>query len=274
MANTARQQVPLRLEAFAFIELIYFNIVREVRAASGNAALGLLAAIGKLMAMVLIFWAMFAVIGMRSSPIRGDMLLFLIGGIQIFLMHNAAIGAVIQAGNSTSPMLMHAPMTTSLTIISGALSALYLNMFAAIIILTAIYLFRGGLDIYQWQYALIPWILGWASGVGVGLIFLIAKPFAPRLMAIVSLLYRRANLITSGKFLVANMLPATFLPYFTWNPLFHAIDQTRGFVFVNYVAHKTSMNYLIWFTIISIVIGMMGEFWVRKKISRSKSATQ
>jgi len=274
MSNPIEKRQSTLLEAFAFVELVYFTVVREVRQASGNATLGLLVANLRIITMVMIFYVMFTVIGVRSSPVRGDMFLFLLSGVQIFLMHNSAINAVTRAGSAISPMMMHAPMTTSLRIIASTLGELYLNVLAGLMILTGLYLYHGGLDIYQPQYALIPWILGWMSGVVIGLLFLLIRPLMPDLMPVLSLAYQRANLISSGKFWVANMLPASIVPYFDWNPLFHAIDQTRGFVFVNYSPHKTSMEYVIWFVIIGLVIGMMGEFWLRKTQSRSSAATQ
>jgi ABC-type polysaccharide/polyol phosphate export permease len=33
---------------------------------------------------------------------------------------------------------------------------------------------------------------------------------------------------------------------FIWNPLFHIIDQARGFVFINYNPHYTSISYPIY----------------------------
>ena len=46
---------------------------------------------------------------------------------------------------------------------------------------------------------------------------------------------------------------------YTWNPLFHSIDQTRGFMFENYHPHYSSVLYPIVVTMVLMVIGLMGE---------------
>jgi ABC-type polysaccharide/polyol phosphate export permease len=98
------------------------------------------------------------------------------------------------------------------------------------------------------------------------------KPWAPDVVTIVQLVYVRANMIASGKMFVANTLPGFMLAMFDWNPLFHIIDQTRGFVFVNYVPHYSNWQYPLYATLFLIMLGMMGEFFTRKRASISWDA--
>ena len=73
------------------------------------------------------------------------------------------------------------------------------------------------------------------------------------------MVYIRANMIASGKMFVANMLPTSMIAFFDWNPLFHVIDQARGFVFVNYFPHYTNWQYPLYFTLVVLVLGFMAE---------------
>ncbi|WP_112321037.1 ABC transporter permease [Oceanibium sediminis] len=271
MAAQKEVRQSILLESFVFLELIYFTTVREVRKASGNATLGLLMAVARIMMMVAMFYIMFTVIAFRGASIRGNIILFLLGGVLLFFLHNSAVSAVIKAGSSVSAMMQHAPMTPSLAIIASALSTLYLHLFAIAIILTGMWVWNGELVIHNPAGTILPFMLAWSSGIVIGLLFLLLKPFAPSLMKIASLVYQRANLITSGKFFVANMIPNAILPFFIWNPLFHTIDQMRGHLFVNYFPHKTSIEYPLYFTLVGLLIGMMGEFFLRKTVSRSTS---
>lgn len=273
MEPPRRIQTSLGMEVFAFGELVYHTVVREVRTASGSATLGLLSAIGQTIAMVAIFYVMYAFLGLRSAIIRGDMVLFILSGVLLFLLHNSTISKTIKAGSATSPMMLHAPMTPPLMILSATIATLYLFALSAVIILFGLYLVRGHLDIQDAGGMLLPFFLSWASGLVVGLGFLVIQPFAPKLMQTVSMLYRRANMFTSGKFFLANMLPAATMPYFAWNPLFHCIDQMRGAIFVNYFPHRTSMAYPVWFVFAGLVIGLMFEFWLRRTVSRSTTST-
>ena len=84
--------------------------------------------------------------------------------------------------------------------------------------------------------------------------------------------YNRANMIASGKMFVANQMPGYMLAFFDWNPLFHTIDQSRGFTFVNYFPHHSSISYAVWFSLTFLMLGLMGEYYTRKHASASWNA--
>ena len=106
----------------------------------------------------------------------------------------------------------------------------------------------------------------------VGLIFAavyIGLNILADLIGIIVKIYMRANMIASGKMFVANNTPNHILQWFDWNPLFHTIDQGRGFIFLNYNPHYSSIAYPIIITLICIVIGLMGEFYTKQYASLS-----
>ena len=79
-------------------------------------------------------------------------------------------------------------------------------------------------------------------------------------------------MIASGKMFLANTLTAKLRGFFDWNPLFHTIDQTRGFTFINYNPHYSSITYPVLVTLTLIMIGLMAEFYTRQYASVSWSA--
>lgn len=253
----------------SFLALLYHSIVRNVRTASGNASLGLLLTLSQNLVMLGIFALMYTVLGLRGVAIRGDFVIFLLTGIFLYLTHNKAISSVMSAASPTSPMMLHAPMNTLLSILATALSELYLQILSIMLILFVVHAMRGGLEIYNPAGLILPFFLAWSSGVAIGLLFLIMKPFAPKFVPMLSMLYRRANMITSGKMLPANYMSVTMVGWFDWNPLFHVIDQARGAAFVNYVPLRSNIEYPIYFTLAAVTIGLMVEFWLRKNMSSS-----
>ncbi len=263
-------------EAFArYVDLLFHSVVRQVRQASGgNPMIGLLVAISQVLALVLVFILIFAFLRVKGGGLRGDPVLFLISGIILFLLHNQAVGKTINAGSVTSSMMAHAPMTPSLNILAAAISSLYLMMLTAVVILSGLFLYRGVLEVDNPAGMVLPILLAWTSGIVIGLLFLAVKPFAPKLTKIVSSVYMRANMITSGKFFVASSIPATLLPFFTWNPLFHCIDQMRDAMFINYATDVTTITYPLYFVLGGLVIGMMLEFWLRRTVSISLGSRQ
>jgi ABC-type polysaccharide/polyol phosphate export permease len=73
---------------------------------------------------------------------------------------------------------------------------------------------------------------------------------------------------------VANTLPGYMLAMFDWNPLFHAIDQCRGYVFLNYSPHFSSATYPLYITLALIMLGLMGEYYTRRHASVSWGAAR
>jgi len=232
---------------FSLSALIYHSTVREVRKSSGNnAMLGLLNEIATSLLMVGMFWVMYTFLGLKGLTIRGDFMIFLMTGIFLFLTHNKAIGSVMGAANASNPIMKHSPMTTIVSILSSSFAALYLQVLAFVVILTILHILRGNLDIYQPMGLLLPFFLSWASGCTIGLLFMNLKPLAPKAVTMIATIYKRANMITSGKMIPANFMSAKMVAFFDWNPIFHTIDQARGAAFVNYQPRNSDLYKRQW----------------------------
>jgi ABC-type polysaccharide/polyol phosphate export permease len=253
-------------------ELIYHTTVHNIRKTHRNATVGLLMNILQTIIMLGAFFLMFTLLGARGSAIRGDFMLYLMSGIFLFMAHTKAMTAVVKAEGPTSAMMQHAPLNTVVTICAAALGSLYLQILSIMVVLLLYHVLWNPVVIDKPVGALAMLLLSWLSGVGVGIILMSAKPWFPEGVIIVSSIYARINMIASGKMFVANSLPAHILALFDWNPLFHAIDQSRGFIFINYNPHFSSISYPIFVSIGLIVLGMMGESYTRKHASISWGA--
>ena len=258
--------------AISILELIYHATVRSVRKSHGNAIIGLVMSIMQTVVLVAVFYVMFSILGLRGSAIRGDFLMYIMSGIFLFLTHNKAVGAVMGSEGPTSPMMNHAPMNTAIAITSAAAATLYVQVLALVVILFVCHVAFNPLEILYPVPAFGMVLLAWFSGIAVGMVFLALKPWFPTFVGLASQIYTRANMIASGKMFVANSLPGYMLAMFDWNPLFHCIDQARGFVFINYNPHYSSVTYPLYVSLVLIMIGMMGEFYTRKNASLSWSA--
>ena len=260
--------------ALAIAELIYHSIVRNIRKSHNNAMLGLIANMMQTVVFVGTFYVMFSVLGLRGSAIRGDFLLYLMSGIFLYMTHIKAVGAVAGSEGPASAMMKHAPMTTAIAIFSAALGALYIQVLSVVVILFIYHVAFAPVVIDDPVGAFGMLLLAWFTGCAVGMVFLALKPWLPSFVGLTQQIYTRANMIASGKMFVANQTPAHILVFFTWNPLFHAIDQCRGYTFANYNPHHSSISYAMTVAIVLIVVGLMGEFYTRKHASLSWSARQ
>ena len=261
--------------AVNILELIYYNTVRSVRKAHGNAFMSIAVSVFQSLLFVLFFYIMFTIMGLKGLALRGDFVIFLLTGIFMFMTHNKAVGAVLGSEGPSSAMMQHAPMNTFISIVSGMLSVLYIQVLAIILIL---FVYDIAVNPYVLTEIVDPMpvigmlLLSWFSGGAVGMVFLAMKPWLPGLTATLSNVYKRANMIASGKMFVANSLPAFMISLFDWNPLFHTIDQARGFAFINYVPRNTNWEYVVYLSLTLLMIGLMGEFYTRKHASASWSA--
>ncbi len=253
-------------------ELIYHATVRDIRKSHRNALMGLFLNIMQTVVFILAFYIMFEVLGMRGSALRGDFLLYIMSGIFLFLTHTKAMSAVINSEGPASPMMQHAPMNTIIAICAGALSSLYLQLLSLFLVLCVYHIAVVPITIDNPAGAMGMLLLSWFSGVAIGVVFLAIKPWAPDFVDVASGVYARANMIASGKMFVANTLPASMIAFFDWNPLFHTIDQARGFIFLHYSPHFSSVSYPLYLSIGLLMLGLMGEFYTRKSASLSWDA--
>jgi ABC-type polysaccharide/polyol phosphate export permease len=273
MFNYSRPKTRLR-GAFEIFELIFHASVREVRKSHGNAILGLLINISQTVMLVLVFYVMFDVLGLRGTALRGDFLLYVFSGVFLFMTHVKTVGKVAGAEGPTSAMMKHAPMNTIVSISAAALSALYIQVLSAGIVLFGYHAMITPITIFDPIGLLEMFMLAWGTGAAIGMVFMALKPWAPDLVPMLSQIYQRVNMIASGKMFVVNMMPGYLMRLFDWNPLFHIIDQSRGAMFLNYTPRHTSMTYPLIIMAICLVLALMAEFYTRKHASLSWGAAK
>lgn len=256
----------------ATAELIFHVAVRDIRKSHGNAIMGLLMSMVQSVVMVLFLWILFAVLQMRGSAVRGDFMLYSMTGVFMYMTHIKTIKAVSAADGPTSAMMKHAPMNTVVSIGGQALATLYQQVLSILVILFFYNTCFNRITIEEPVMALCMVLLAWLSGIGIGMVFKAATPWSPNFFLILNTVYSRANMIASGKMFLANAMPTSKLAWFVWNPLFHVIDQTRGFVFLNYHPHYSSITYPILISFVLITLGLMGDSFTSRYASLSWTA--
>ncbi|WP_375687456.1 ABC transporter permease [Pseudooceanicola sp. LIPI14-2-Ac024] len=258
--------------AFQQLELIYHSIVRDIRKTHGNALFSLVLNMVQAAIFVIAFYIMFSILGLRSSAVRGDFLLYIMSGIFLFMTHTKTLGAVVKSEGPASPMMKHAPMNTVVAIMAAALGTLYIQVLSMAVILFLYHAIFAEITIEEPIGAFFCLLVAWFTGAAIGVVLLAVKPWFPRFVGIFTTVYQRANMVASGKMFLANSLPGYMLAMFDWNPLFHCIDQARGHIFINYFPRYTSIEYPIYFGLTFLMIGMMGEFYTRRHASLSWEA--
>lgn len=269
MDQGIRQVPTLPGGALRLAEVLKATVVHAIRQETGRSALGFVSAMIRPMVLVATFLVIIEVTGVRGIAIRGNTVTFLLTGTMCFLVHTGAAQKVSNAVRKARNLLHHAPASIFVFVLAQAAAALYLNLGAGLIIWTVAELSGFGLQILHPSGLIAPFLLSWASGVGVGLLLMALGHFAPTAAEVVSAFYTRFQFFTCGKFWAANIIPLGLVDIAVWNPLLHTIDQMRGAAFVNYTPQHTSLDYPIAFTAIALVAGFMLEWRLRSRFSLS-----
>lgn len=261
-------------EVFRFFDLLYHSTVREVRKAKVNPMVGLLNDILQSMIYVAFFYFFMQIMGMRQLAVRGNEILFVMSGVFLFLVHVKAIGAVMKTKGPLNQMNLHTHVTSILNILAAALAAVYVQILAFFIILFLTHVLLEPVEIYYPAGVALSFFVAWLAGVAIGNLFLAISVFLPKTMRIVAQTFQRVNMVFSGKFSLANLIPTAMWPMFAWNPLFHTIDFARSSMFINYTATRTDISYAIYVSLGVLLAGFMVDHWTRKFASESWKARQ
>lgn len=257
------------MAAMEIAEVTYHATVRSARGNHSNALFGLMFNILYSAIFIIAPYVTMTLLGWRSNTFRGDFVLFLITGVSSYMTYNKTMKSVYSSEGPVSAMMLHAPMNTMVTIASAALSSLYIQVLTIIVILFVYHVVFTPITINDPRFAVTMLLAAWIFGIATGLSLLALRPWAPKLAPLLLAIVSRVNIFASGKMMVGNQLSFTLLHLFSWNPLFHIIDQLRGAVFLNYNPRNSSIPYIFWVSFTLIAIGLMGEFFARKRVSIS-----
>lgn len=258
--------------ALTTLALIYHVTVYNLRKEHANAVVGLLLTILQSCLFILGFYGIYLVLGVKTSPIRGDFILYIMSGIFMFMTYSQSMSAVAGSGGITGGLTNHGPLNTAVVITAAAIAVLYRQTISIFVLLWAYHVLVTPIELDDPLACYGMLLLAWVSGGVVGLVLLALKPWWPQGVKLLTQLLMRMNMIFSGKMFVANTLPPFMLQMFDWNPLFHIIDQTRGFVFINYSPRNSNLEYPIYVGLAVLMFGLMAEFVTRNSESISWSA--
>ncbi|MES0825577.1 ABC transporter permease [Ruegeria sp. SCP11] len=258
--------------AFTTVELVFHAVVRSVRSQHHNAVLAIIVNIIQVLALVAVFYIIMSFLGPRVAKIRGEFILFLLSGVFLFITHIKSVGAIAGVSTGNNPMMLHSPMNMMVVLLATAFGMLYTQTMSIIIILFLYSVTVSPIEIQDPGGAFAMFVLAWFTGCAIGVVFMALSPWFPGTVTILKNVFRRVNMFFSGKMFVANALGGAMLAMFAWNPLFHIIDQCRGFIFRNYFPRNTSWEYAVWVGLALLMIGLLGIFFSRQHVSQSWNA--
>lgn len=245
--------------------LMWALVVRSLREETGGAAIGFLR--GVLMALVfcLAFYFLMTIFGLGGLTVRGDLMVFILIGVGFFFAMKFTMTAAMKAMQSSWKMAAHPHISPILLVYADSLGVFYNWFLAIVIIFIGNSLVTGHVELQNPIMFFPIFFITWLTGMGVGMILGFLIFYFSWFMIIKRVLFK-LMFFTSGKFTNANLLPMSLIDIFTWNPLFHLIDQMRQAAFVNYTAHHTNMVYPIICCFVLLLAGhILYDYMLRRR---------
>ena len=125
--QSARKPKGAFSSAMSISALIYHSVVWSVRKQHNNAFITIGVNVLQVATFVGVFYLMFS--------IRGDLLVYIMSGIFLFMTHTKTMQSVFASEEPSSPMIQHSPMNTVISIMTAAFGALYIQLLSLFIIL-------------------------------------------------------------------------------------------------------------------------------------------
>lgn len=248
---------------------IHHASVREIRRTHANTGLGIVVNLGQNVIMIGVMYAAAWIMGFGTSMIRGDYLLYVITGIFLYMVHVKAMAAVSSSEGPLSPGLRNVPLNQTVSAAGAAIASLWMQAISVAVIIFLYDMLWQPLFIDNIAGMALMILLAWASGIGLGMMLMAIRPWSQDAASLLSQLYMRVSMILSGSMFVANALPQFFLPWFSWYPLFHMVDQARGAAFINYTPWFTSAAYAGAMAAGILILGLLAEYNTRVRASAS-----
>ena len=203
-----------------------------------------------------------------GAKIRGEFGFFVLTGIALFMLHNKVFQAVSSMSKG-DPMMPVLSISRGMMICGSILHVVYMQTCVTAIFFAVMCIIYQTIPVQDWSGIAYCYVLVIAWSIAVGLFFLSIQPLAPVIIPKIAQMYRRIGMITSGKMIPGNMMGmmGRFHGIFIMNPLFHLIDQTRGFTFQHYNPFISSLTYPIEATAGLLVISAVTYFAIQKYTS-------
>lgn len=241
-------------------------ILRDMRTRFGRSHFGYLIAILWPFVHIFVIVAIFAVMG-RAAPVGDDVVLFLATGLTPYIIFLYVSRNIMISVMSNKPLL-YFPSVKVIDIVLARWVLEFITAFAVIFLCMAA-LWAGDSDpiprnIPEAVLACLATVL-FATGLGVlnAVICCLAPMYATAYLLVTVTLY-----ISSGIMFIPEALPQEARDALLWNPLLHCVGWLRSAYYPGY-GETVDRLYVVLFGGTSLVIGLLGERWVRTHAASS-----
>ena len=199
----------------------------------------------------------------RTSPVYTDIITFIISGLIPYAAFRYVIKAISRASGTVRGLLIFPSVTVEHAVASAALVE-FMNIFVIYAVVALVnYVAFGNFELDNGLQFLFGVTLAWGLGASYGYLFAVFAEVNP-IFRQVGLLLLRPSFFLSAIFFTANEVPEQYLPWFTWNPLLHAVEIARDGMLFHYQSRVAEPAFVI-----LCILAMLGAGAVFKILRRS-----
>ena len=251
---------PVRVQGRVILALM----LREARTRYGRQRFGYLWALIEPILHITCFYFIFQYT-LRVVPLGHSLPMFLATGLATYVGFNNVMHRT-QGGFASNEALLAYPLVSVMDVfLARALLEFMTWVSATLIILGGLIL--SGLDPMPHSILTMVSALFLLFGIafGVGLIVGVASQFFPSLDNLLSVPFRLLYFL-SGVFYLPDALPPAMRDVLAWNPVLQGITLFRMGYYGNYDSHMLSMNYLITWSAVCVLMAFLVERLTRKAL--------
>lgn len=245
--------------------VVWALMLREIHTLYGGDYLGYLWALINGLIQIGVFWALRALVG--SHPPHGmNLPLFLISGFTLWNVFSGIILKSVAAGDGNRALLTF-PQVTPVDLLLARAGVILATETAVSMILIALSLTLG----YEMDTPDLAGVLGVMGltvslGLGLGAIFASLAVLLPVLKKVLPIVFRILFFV-SGVFFSAGSFPLFIRDYIVLNPVLQLIEWLRVSLAPAYPPARADLFYLVMWSLISLVVGLLLERYVRGRSS-------
>ncbi|MCP5325096.1 MAG: ABC transporter permease [Oceanospirillaceae bacterium] len=237
------------------LDVVHALFMRELRTRFGANRLGYFWAIAEPALQAGIMVVVFSAMG-RHSLSGVPVALFMLTGIMPYKLFSKLLTHLGAAVKANRGLISYRQVTP----IDPIVTRLIIEFTTVIIIYVLLLAVMGwlGLSVIPDNFLklLMAMLLLMFVAVGLGIMLCVAQLYWEDTGKIVSIV-TTPLMIASGVFYSATMIPEQYWHFFTWNPIFHAIELSRDAFFPSYTTPVGSWFYLGACALISMTVALM-----------------
>ncbi|NRB79877.1 MAG: ABC transporter permease [Saccharospirillaceae bacterium] len=238
----------------AFIDVVFAIFMRELKTRFGGMKLGIAWLLLEPIAFVLVFSLMFSFRSAGSvTPIPIPMMI--LTGLLAFKFWQTSMTALANSATANKALFSYRQVKPLDCVISRALleNLIFICTFYILLALFGWYGFDVRID--DPLKVLSAYTLLFMFGAGLGMTIAVVALKFPDITKIVSL-FSMPLMFVSGSFFTADMIPQAYWKYFSWNPIFQAIEMGRDGFFVNLNSQFVNYQYLVLSSLGTFTLGL------------------